>query len=182
MAVTVTQVESDPEFYPEIETPEGVSPAAVWRRIEHYCTMRWSRRTVTWTVSGSGEWVSPLNDATVMTFETWQNGDWIECDPGASPLGYFFNGSGPHRVFAMVGKTSAPEDVTLAANRLAAYLGEASSETAIPGATGGRNEVGDVAWSVERSANWLADAMRKSGAADLLRRYRKPPGSDYDIL
>jgi hypothetical protein len=178
-ATTIAQGEAAPASYPD--APGGLStdaaaldPAMIWQRIEAYVAWRWSARTVEWVVDGCGEWVPPLKPATIATTEAWDGTAWVTATLSASPLGgYMLPGDGPYRFTGTVGGGAAevPAAVTEAFRRLAEYMSEK------PGKGGARVEsesVPDVATeSVERSAAWMAQALVNSGAADLLRPYRR---------
>lgn len=65
-----------------------------------------------------------------------------------------------------------PEDVLEAFRRLAEY---STDKDAHPSLTSRSVEIGSLRESFERSPAWLARAMQYSGAADLLRPYRRAP-------
>lgn len=180
MAVTIKQTETTPEAYPE--APEGLSAAAtailpaVWRRIEIYIAYRTTVRDVTWIVEGCGEWVPPLTPASIATVEVWQGDAWQEADPRPSPLGgYALPGHGPYRFTGTAGDDDAdvPPDILEAVRRLAEYMAVAVDREH-PGARTVSMATADVgSLSIERSPAWMAQALVNSGAADLLRRYRR---------
>jgi hypothetical protein len=179
MAVTIKQTESPPAGYPAID---GLSAAAApfedvaWQRIEAYCAYRSTIRDVVWIVDGCGEWCPPLMPATIATVEVWSSaGEWESCEVPASPLGGFYlASSGPHRFTGTAGSTPSPDVVPAAVKeavrRLAEYM---AAKPGKPGATAERVTAGSVSVSTTRSATWLANALAASGAADLLRVYRR---------
>jgi hypothetical protein len=180
MAVTIKQTETSPDAYPD--PPEGLSAAAtailstVWRRIEVYTAFRTTVRDVTWIVEGCGEWVPPLTPAAIATVEVWQGDAWQVAEPPSSPLGgYMLPGHGPYRFTGTAGDDDAdvPSDLAEAFRRLAEYM--AADASAVPaGARVFNLTVPGVAEeSIERSPAWMAQALINSGAADLLRRYRR---------
>jgi hypothetical protein len=176
MAITIKQTEGVPESYPD--APDGLSTAAaaldadmLWQRIEAYIAHRWSARDVTWIVEGPGEWVPPLAPTTIATVEIWDGTDWDDCTPDASPLGgYVLTGCGPYRFTGTVGDGDIPAAVSEAFRRLAEYFAAKSSK---PGTTSERVTAGSVTVEHSRSASWMAAAMQNSGAADLLRNFRR---------
>ena len=177
MATLIQQVESLPAAYPT--APVGLSSAVAalvkvsWQRIEPYIAWRFTPRAVTWTVEGPGEWHPPLQPATISAVEIWSGADeWEAVTVAASPLGgYCLPATGPYRFTAEVGGGVAPDIVQEAVKRLAEYL---AAEPDMPGATSERTEIPGVMTSeVSRIASWRARAMQNSGAADLLRPYRR---------
>lgn len=178
MSLTIKQNESAPDSYPAISTTEWSTAAAalsqdmLWQRIESYIAYRWSERDVAWIVEGPGEWHPPLTPATVSTVEIWSGADeWEAVTLCASPLGgYFLPGCGPYRFTGTVGDGDVPDNVTEAIRRLAEYMAQK------PGKGGARSEsiaAGSITIANTRDPAWLAKAMQNSGAADLLRGYRR---------
>ena len=176
MTVTIKQTEAIPASYPA--TPSGLSAAAtaldpdmIWARIESYIAHRWTDRQVIWIAEGSGEWVPPLTPATVTTIEVWEANAWSATVPLPSPLGgYELPGDGPYRITADVGSGTVPSGVETAFRRLAEYMAEVDPK---PGASDYEVSIGSLEQSYRRSPTWLAKAMQNSGAADLLRPYRR---------
>lgn len=177
MATTIQQAEAAPPTYPPV--PEGLSvaaaalnSAAVWQRIESYVGYRWTARAIVWVVEGPGGWVPPLMPATIATVEKWDDQQWDMAEAGPSPLGGLcFPSTGPYRVTGSVGGGDVPPAVTEAYRRLAEYL---AAEGEMPGgATKIASGLGELRNETERAANWIARALINSGAADLLRPYRR---------
>ncbi|WP_431014503.1 hypothetical protein [Bradyrhizobium pachyrhizi] len=178
MAVTIRQAESAPASYPP--APSGLStaaaaldPAMVWQRVESYIAHRYSERDVEWVVEGPGEWVPPLAPAAITTVEIWSCGanTWEECEPNASPLGgYWLPATGPYRFSGQVGAGDVPASVDAAWSRLAEYL---AAKPGTAGATLELTRAGSVESRKQRDASWMASAMQNSGAADLLRSFRR---------
>lgn len=178
MAETVKQIEAMPDSYPEAmarfrrqnfiygidELPEKEQ---IWQRIEAYTAYRWTPRDVVWIVEGEGSWEPPLAPATVSAVEQWEGGDWVTTAPPTSALGgYNFPGDGPYRVTATVGGGELPSAVKKAFQRLFEY--SRGMEDMF------KNEAayaGDQDGEVIR--NWTGKAIQLSGAADLLRPYRR---------
>ncbi|ROO25559.1 hypothetical protein SAOR_12050 [Salinisphaera orenii MK-B5] len=146
--------------------------AALWQRIEGYIAHRWHERPVTWVLCGSGDWTPPLTPARVETVEVWRDGAYRTIETPAGPLGYAFE-AGTYRVKATVGDDVDPPAAVLAAfDRLLHYVQDecalSASVTRASLALG--NGLSD---EFERSPTWMARALQYSGAADLLRPYRR---------
>lgn len=177
MTTTIKQIEYTPLNYPA--PPEGLStaaaalsPAVVWGRIEQYTAYRFTERDVEWIVSGPGHWHPPLTPTTIATVEYWSSADeWESADLSPSPYGgYWLPCTGPYRFTGTVGGGTVPAAVSEAYRRLAEYM------AARPGKAGATSETitaGSVSVGYRRDAAWLAQAMQASGAADLLRTYRR---------
>jgi len=180
MAVTIKQTETSPAAYPD--PPEGLSAGAtaildaVWKRIEGYVAFRTTERDVSWIVEGCGEWVPPLTPATIATVEIWEADAWTAVTLSPSPLGgYVLPGEGPYRFTGTAGNDDAdvPADLAEASRRMAEYMA-AAVDLEHAGARTVSETVPDVYTStIERSPAWMAQALINSGAADLLRRYRR---------
>ena len=176
MAVTLKEAEAIPASYP---TVTGLSTAAaaldadaLWQRIEAYCRVRWTEREVIWTVEGAGDWDAPLQPATVTTAEVWENGAWVECFPAASPWGgYDLAGDGPYRITADVGGGDVPAAVSEAFRRFAEYMADTPDRAGVSSYS--VNMGGAIEESYQRSQTWQARALELSGAADLLRPYKR---------
>lgn len=149
--------------------------ALVWGRIESYIAWRWVTRDVEWIVQGPGRWAAPLTPHTIASIEIWDDTtkDWI-IDATAlepSPFGLRFLKHGLYRVTGTAGDDSAPPAiVTEAYRRLAEYF------TADAGTAGADREdinIGGLSQQIRRDPAWLGAALQNSGAADLLRRYRR---------
>lgn len=179
MAITIKQTETPPEAYPESE--EGAISAAAapfanaaWERIESYITLRTTERDVEWIVEGPGEWHPPLAPATVDTVEVWSSADeWETATPAASPLGgYFLPATGPYRFAGTAGDDEAdvPPGILEAFRRLVEYM---AAKPGKPGASSESITAGSISIAHRRSESWMASALQNSGAADLLRGYRR---------
>ncbi len=186
MAATLKQTEETPAAYPVLESdflsdgqalPAGANDW-IWQRLEAYTAHRFTPRQVVWTVEGCGEWAPPLVPAEVTAAQIWEMGAWVEVTLPEGPYGFDLPSDGPYRITATVGGGAVPAAVMAAARRLADYCLYRSSETEGPQlwATSGsqRAEGPDAAeFSFQRSALWISKAMQHSGAADLLRPYRR---------
>lgn len=177
MAVTIKQTEGAPESYPD--SPAGLSTGAaaldaalLWQRIEAYVALRTTERDVSWVVEGCGEWQPPLTPATIATTEVWQSDAWQAIDLAPSPIGgYMLPGDGPYRFTGTAGNNDAdvPAMVLEAFRRLAEYTAEIQFEY-----IGVRSvNVPDVASEELAPPSFRAMALQNSGAADLLRNYRR---------
>lgn len=182
MAVTVKQIEATTDESPDTRSvalsaaAAALDPAIIWQRLESYIAYRWTERAVEWIVEGPGEWSPPLSPATIETVEVWSRGanEWENITPDASPLGgYWLSSTGPFRFTGTVGDDDidVPAGVLEAFRRLAEYM------AADAGTAGARREEtkigGDLSISISRSESWMAAALQNSGAADLLRTFRR---------
>jgi hypothetical protein len=172
---TLSQREEAPESYPTT-SPAITGNDVAWQRIESYIAYRFTPRTVVWVVEGPDEWSPPLAPAAITKIEIWADGGWTDITanaPDASPLGYCLDGW-RYRFTAVVGGGSpaptVPAIVWEAVKRLAAYL---SAKAGTPGARSESISAGSIDISRTRSESWMARAMANSGAADLLRNYRR---------
>ena len=95
-----------------------------------------------------------------------------ECTPAASPWGgYDLPGDGPYRITADVGGGDVPAAVSEAFRRLAEYLTDATDRAGVSSYS--VNMGGAIEESYQRNPAWVARAMELSGAADLLRPYKR---------
>jgi hypothetical protein len=179
MAVTLQEIEGAPATWPAV--PAGLSvaaaalaPAMIWGRIEAYTSTRYTSRSVVWVVEGPGDWAPRLEPVTIATVEGWTGTTWTAVTVNPSPFGgYCFPGEGPYRISGTVGGGTVPALVSEAYRRLAEYL--AAADDAPVGATDYSTSIGSgaISESFSRAATWVARAMINSGAADLLRPYRR---------
>lgn len=173
--------------------PVNSDLAWVWQRIEAYSRERWTPREVVWLVQGGGAWTPPLSPVRIEMMETWA-GDWM---PGAgkrSPWGSLVLSGDAHRITGIVGENNpVPPVVMKAAARLANYLTQqidgsdpdlwATKMRWIVTPPDEAITVGEGTASItrghkteesyERAADYIAKALQYSGAADLLRPYRR---------
>jgi hypothetical protein len=172
MAITIGQTEALPESYPASGlSPEPAYAHAIWQRIESYVAHRWTPRAALFVVDGPGEWTPRLAPFFVDTTEVWSGFDeWAPVELSASPLGGFWlPASGPYQFVGVVGDEDAdvPAAVLLAFQRLAEYLDAARPRPGIRSVTAGSVSVN------YRDETAIAEALQRSGAADLLRPYRR---------
>lgn len=181
MATTIQQLEGEPDAYPDPELvlelsdeAAAIEPAVIWERIESHVAHRFAAREVTWVVEGPGEWVPPLTPATISAIKVWSRAnEWETATLAASPLGgYQLSASGPYQFTATVGNDDdIPPTVWEAYRRLAEYM--ACDKAHMSGTSQESLQVGSLTLTHRRSPEWLARAMQNSGAADLLRQYRR---------
>lgn len=174
MAETLKQYEAVPTFP---ATPSGLTSAAaainasvIWSRIEAYVSTRWTSRAVIWTVEGPGEWVPLLSPASIAPIDKWTGTAWETNAPDASPLGGYQLACETYRFTGTVGSGTVPEAVNEAFRRLAEFM---AADAGTAGATSQKHDVGPITVEHSRNAAWMALAMINSGAADLLRPYRR---------
>lgn len=177
MTATIKQLESLPENYPAVPHPavaNSLDRSMIWQRLEAYIGYRWSERAVTWIAEGPGEWEPPLSPAVIETFEVWSRaGEWESTTLTASPCGgYYLPATGPYRFTGIVGDDDSdiPATIMQAYALLAEYMAQKAAKA---GASSESVAAGSITLSHRRSASWMAEAMQNSGAADLLRPYRR---------
>ncbi|SNT37601.1 hypothetical protein [Tropicimonas sediminicola] len=180
MIDVLERTEAIPASYPAVTTYAHLEqytgdmfptldPDEIWQRIEAYTAFRWSEREVTWIIEGSGQWKPDLTPATVTATEVWFADAWapVELTPSAVG-GYVFAGDGPYRITATVGGGTVPKAVEEAWRRLHEYSRGVAD--AYLGSQALRSR-GDS----ETITGWAGKALQLSGAADLLRPYRRAP-------
>jgi hypothetical protein len=172
-----------PTSYPD--APAGLSEAAaaldadmIWQRIESYVAHRWTPRTATWMLVGDGNWLPNLTPVTISTFEYWDGGNdaYVSVSPRPGAFGGFLLegrvGTEWKITGSVGGGATVPATVNEAFRRLAEYLADDRGDPS--GASDfSMNIGGEISESHRRSAQWVARAMQLSGAADLLRPFRK---------
>lgn len=169
--------EDIPATYPEM--PEGLlgenaaalDASLIWQRIEEYIVYRWTERQVIWTVRGPGEFVPDLAPAEITVTKIWNGSTYIDASLDPSPLGgVLLTGDGPYRFTATVGGGTVPVAVTEAFRRLAEYMAERPERH---GSGRTSHTIESLSEDFDRSPKWVALAIQLSGAADLLRSYRR---------
>lgn len=173
--MTIREDESAPAAYPS--PPEGLSvaaaaipPAAVWGRIEEYTRVRWAARQVTWSVIANRRHyfappLAPWRFESAQVFDDLA-GAWVAAEVGQDAWGQTLE-RGRWMLTYTIGDDDAdvPPGVLEAYRRLAEYWAEAQGQAALA-------SVKDGDYAATFNANRMADALRASGAADLLRAYR----------
>ena len=173
---TLQIIEGTPASRPALSLLDiQVAPAVVWSRIEEWIAYRWGVRDCSFIVEGGcGAWRAPLTPFTVATVDVWHD-DWQPVTLTPHPLGGLVIGdSEAYRLTGTAGSaTPPPAEVVEAARRLQAFWAAAAGED--KGSTQESRTEGDLTANVTRSRDWLARAIHSSGAADLLRKYRRAP-------
>ena len=178
------QQEAIPEAYPDAPTGLSTDAAAldesmIWQRIEGYIAHRFTVREIAWTVSGfaGDEWQAPIAPLVSHTAEKWDAGAWVSATLTAGPVGLCLPSDGTFKITAQVGGGDVPAAVSEAFRRLAEYsaeIGENGMIVGHPSHTEHSSKIGAaIDESFSRSPTWAARALQLSGAADLLRPYRR---------
>ncbi len=179
MVETIKQVEGIPAAYPA--TPSGLTDKAaaldanmIWQRIEAYTAHRFSVRDVLWLIEAQAgdQWEVPLTPLIASSAERWWD-EWTAVDLLPGPLGLCFPSSGMFQITGQVGAGPVPAAVQQAFVRLAEYYAGGRSTVNEPGAANFDFKMDEIEWSVQRNPAHIARAMQNSGAADLLRPYRR---------
>lgn len=169
MTATLKQTEALPESYPAVDGVTGDALAAAWQRIEHHIAWRFTPRDVVWYVeTDGGEWQAPLAPVVTISVQTAGNAPY---EPERGPMGGWVLPCGPVTVTASVGGGAVPAVVSDAVRRYARLL--AAGDAMPAGVT--RFDSGAFSAAVRRDEINPAAAMVNSGAADLLRPYRRAP-------
>ena len=171
------QFDGVPANYPA--APSGLSDNAaaldadmIWARIEGYVAHRYTEREVVWTLIGDAgnQWHPPLAPIVSRHGHVWENDVWRVVTLITGPLGIILPHDGTYRVTAQVGGGDVPAAFSEAFRRLAEYMADDPGRA---GAYKQTDKIGPLDEELTRSPAWLARAMQLSGAADLLRPYRR---------
>lgn len=166
MIHAIRQIEALPETYAAITGIDEADLPVIWQRLEHHIAYRYSAREVIWHLEAdAGEWLPPLAPIAEITAV---QGDEAPAEPQLGAFGYKL-ACGETTITATVGADPVPEAVAEAARRLWRYL-KAESDIA-PGVS--RMSSGSLAISISRREISPAMVLQTSGAADLLRAYRR---------
>lgn len=166
MADTISQVEAIPAAYPTADHD------ALWQRIEAYVAHRWTERSVVWIVDGPGHWRAPLTPVSGLSAEIWKNGAYEAVTLEASPMGGVVLPRGTYRITATVGADNAVPAIAMRAfERLRDYI--EAEPVGVPGASSYSINLGQISENYRRNPAYIARALEMSGAADLLRQYRR---------
>ena len=182
MTYVTAQTEERPASYPVVAglsmEAAALDPEFLWRRIESYIAHRFSPRAVTWMIDVSpAEFRWPLYPVSIgavyglsSDYETWK-----EIAQPATGRGLEAGSARFLRVEATVGHALTvplPGDVAEAFRRLAEYVA-APDAIGIPGASRYNIDLGRISETISRREDHMARALINSGAADLLRPYRR---------
>ena len=167
MAETFSQHEAIPAAYPTGDDD------ALWQRIEAHCAQRWTERSVVWIADGPGAWRPPLSPVSITSTEVWSGGEYEPVTLEPSPLGgLYLPRYGPYSITATVGADNpAPAAVLEAFARLKAYCD--ADHGGLPGVSSYSVNTGQISEQFRRNPAFIARALEMSGAADLLRPYRR---------
>ncbi|MDF1628098.1 MAG: hypothetical protein P1U84_17580 [Parvibaculaceae bacterium] len=174
----LAQSEAIPSAYPAV--PSGLSsrasdldPAVIWGRIEAYTAHRFTPRAVAWTIRGCAgeEWTPPLTPLVSHSAERWWDAQWTAVDLLPGPLGLCLPSDGTFRITGQLGGGPVPAPVSEAYCRLAEYLADTDDRAGV--SSYGMRMGGEMSEEYRRDPKWIARAMDLSGAADLLRPYKR---------
>lgn len=192
MPSTLSIEEAEPTNWPQIDPDDdGASvPAtaqddeptfrrytrAAWQRVQGWVAHRWNVRSCVFVVEGPGDWIAPLQPFTATAMEQWIDNAWVSVTLAPNALGgLVLDAVGPYRLTGSLGTANAPPEVVRQAVwRLGKYLEAADVLPANERATSSyKFDVGGLSVERARNPNWIARAMQQSGAADLLRPWRR---------
>jgi len=174
----LAQSEATPAAWPDV--PSGLSPAAaaldpaaLWSRIEACSGIRCTARAVAWTIEGRAgdQFVPPLTPLVSHSAERWWDAAWTAVDLLPGPLGLCLPSDGTFRITGQVGAGPVPAPVSEAYRRLAEYLADEPDRAGV--SSYGMSMGGEMSEEYRRDPKWIARAMDLSGAADLLRPYKR---------
>lgn len=184
MVELLQQTEAIPSSYPAV--PSGLSTKALaldadtlWTRIEGYIAHRFTEREVVWTIEGHehDEWTPPLAPLISQTAEKWESGAWETVTLQSAPLGFCLPSDGVFKITAQVGAGPVPALVSEAFRRLAEYSVEIGTDSMVGGHMAHAKhdvKIGErFQEGFSRTQMWAAKAIQLSGAADMLRLYRR---------
>jgi hypothetical protein len=178
MTDLLQETEKTPASYPD--SPSGLStPAAaldaemIWERIEAYTRTRYTAREVVWTVEGREDenWKPPLTPMASHTAEKWESGGWVSVNLQDGPVGLCLPSDGIFKVTAQVGAGDPPKAFPEAFRRLAEYMADDTDRAGVSSYS--VNMGGAIQESYQCNAAHAARALQNSGAADMLRPYRR---------
>ncbi len=125
-----------------------------------------------WTIAGPGEWIPPLTPVNIGEPYQWDGASWVPYSLVSSPLGYELP-HGKFKIEATVGSDALPEGGAESFRRLAEYLATIEDERIPIGASQYNLDLGSIREEIHRPQGFVARALVNSGAADLLRSYRR---------
>ena len=177
MVDLLQQLEATPATYPDVPSglsteSEALDADALWASLAGHTSHRFTEREVVWTIEGreDDDWTPPLAPLVSQTAEKWESGAWVSVTLPSGPLGFCLPSDGVFKITAQVGAGPVPAPVSEAFRRLAEHLADDSDRAGV-----GEYSVrmGPVTETYKRSAAWTAKALQDSGAADMLRPYRR---------
>ncbi|MCX7565470.1 hypothetical protein OS189_03810 [Sulfitobacter sp. F26169L] len=177
MTDLLDEIEATPATYPA--SPIGMSDPAswidaaiIWERIEAYTRTRYTPREVVWKIQGQAgsEWKPPLSPLVSRDAHFWGD-QWEGLALLDGPVGICFPFDGVYRITAQVGYGTPPKAVTEAFRRLAEYMADDTDRAGVSSYS--VNMGGAIQESYQRNAAHAARALQNSGAADMLRPYRR---------
>jgi hypothetical protein len=177
MIDVIKQFEAVPAAYPVAWAGLSTEAAAldtdmIWARIENYIAHRFTAREVVWTLIGNDgdQFNRRLTPVASSVAHIWTGEAWEAVTLLDGPLGLCLPYHGTYRITAQVGAGPVPAAVSEAFRRLAEYMADDPGRV---GTTSFTDKIGPLEESIHRAPTWLARAMQYSGAADLLRTYRR---------
>lgn len=172
MTETRSQIEAAPALWPAVSGVTGDALAVAWQRVEHFIAWRFAARVVTWRVDSDGaDWQPPLRPVSAVTAKLWTGAAFETVTLDLAPDGWAMP-CGQYEVTATVGAGPVPPAVAAAVQRLAAYM--AAGSTLPAGARSYSANVGQLSETITADPAAAARALQNSGAADLLRNFRRP--------
>ena len=105
-----------------------------------------------------------------MSIEIWNGTAWEAATPGKGPLDGYELEDSKYRFIIDIGGGSVPEAVKEAYKRLSSYMAETGRKAGVSSYSA---DLGVLKIAYTQSPSWMAKAMQNSGAADLLRPYRR---------
>lgn len=171
MIEVIAQFELEPASWPAITGITGDPLKVAWQRVESHIARRFAERTVTWLLeSAGGEWAPPLQPVQSLTAKRWDGSGYDTVTLASAPGGYRVL-AGRYEITAQVGDGPVPAAVAEAVKRLAEYYATHSGLPA--GLRTYSAQAGQLSERPSGDANAAGKALQYSGAADLLRRYRR---------
>lgn len=181
MIRVLSEIEGEPAARPTVTPwPRGdrtavdepiatVDDAMTWQRIEAWIAHRWGARSVVYIVEGPGVWEPRLAPFSLTGFDRWDGAAWAADTASPAPLGYWLD-AGTFRATGTAGDASTPPAAVLEAwRRLHEFAFGIAQNYGAEAAV----YQDDAAHGGTSPASWAAKAIHLSGAADLLRPWRR---------
>lgn len=180
LLIPLRMKESEPAEYPAVSglsaNAAALSEGALWGRIEAHTAHRWTPRDVVWSVHGCGLFLPSLAPAELNGVLAWDGSQWgASTDFEVGPHGVNLLSETYYRMGYTVGDgETLPEVVAEAYRRYAEYLAAVDDSLMPPGVSRYSVDIGgSLATTASRRADFMARALTDSGAADLLRPFRR---------